>query len=599
MGKIGDLWVRLGLKKSDFEKGMDSAKKKGVDTFKGIAGAAGVAMGAIEVFNRAVTSNETNNDKWENTVRSMNNAVNEFFSALTSGDFSGFQNGLEGIARKARETAEALRQIEDAQTVYGLFSSENRAIFNENMVTLRNKNASHEEINAAKKAIEDVIAKQTEESGVLADKALQAVQNIIAQRGNINAADISEADVKDMLSIVLDRQGGLKDEALAQRYKEYEEAYKNLRARYSEIDYITGRSMFVGGNDYRQELASLNNEYADANLYNAIWNKVNGNELKQLVSFLQSAYAARSEIASMQRTYQRAGQSTDTVFKKIEDNLLSEGSIAYLQAQLKDAQDTVVNTTDETARIAAQKTIDELKGQISGMTMWAETQAALQSGNLMRFIFGDNYGIDEGAFDKIQYVDDKIDVKDEKIEVPEIPDQSDTIQETTDALGVLGGAISNITGLVDSGAAAWADYFGNIIQTVGQAIPLIDALTNSQNRAAAAEGKKAAMGAGSAVSNIPIVGPIMAVAAIASVVAALANIPKFAQGGIVGGSSYYGDRILARLNSGEMVLNQDQQRKLLSGMEYSSQEVHVSGDFRISGRELRLVLDRYDKYKEQ
>lgn len=40
------------------------------------------------------------------------------------------------------------------------------------------------------------------------------------------------------------------------------------------------------------------------------------------------------------------------------------------------------------------------------------------------------------------------------------------------------------------------------------------------------------------------------------------NAPKFATGGIVGGASYVGDNVVARVNSGEMILNASQQRKL-------------------------------------
>lgn len=312
MGKIGDLWVRLGLKKTDFEKGMDSAKKKAVDTMKGIAGAVGLGLGAMETFNKIIEANEVNNDKWENTMRIMGNSVKEFFSALTSGDFSGFQNGLDGIARKARETAEALRQIDDAQTVFGLFSTKNRASFNEALVTIRDKNASPEAVAAAKKTIEDIIALQTEQSGVLAEKAINAARGIISQRGNINAADISEMDIQKMLSIAINRQGNIRSADLESRYQEYLNKYSELQNRYTVYSQgFQGQQYAVLDRNnpaYKQALAALNNQYYDANLYNALWNKTNGEDLKQLVSFLQSAYSARSEIAQMQRTYNRATQ---------------------------------------------------------------------------------------------------------------------------------------------------------------------------------------------------------------------------------------------------------------------------------------------------
>lgn len=50
---------------------------------------------------------------------------------------------------------------------------------------------------------------------------------------------------------------------------------------------------------------------------------------------------------------------------------------------------------------------------------------------------------------------------------------------------------------------------------------------------------------------------------VAAVVGALALMGSFSKGGVVGGSSPTGDRLLARVNSGEMILNKAQQRKLL------------------------------------
>ena len=49
-----------------------------------------------------------------------------------------------------------------------------------------------------------------------------------------------------------------------------------------------------------------------------------------------------------------------------------------------------------------------------------------------------------------------------------------------------------------------------------------------------------------------------------ALVAQIKNATKFATGGIVGGSSYSGDNVYARLNSGEMVLNTRQQRNLFN-----------------------------------
>lgn len=65
---------------------------------------------------------------------------------------------------------------------------------------------------------------------------------------------------------------------------------------------------------------------------------------------------------------------------------------------------------------------------------------------------------------------------------------------------------------------------------------------------------------------IPFVGIGLAAAGIAAMIAMIAksknSIPKFADGGIIGGSSYTGDKILGRFNSGERVLTRPDQARL-------------------------------------
>ena len=74
----------------------------------------------------------------------------------------------------------------------------------------------------------------------------------------------------------------------------------------------------------------------------------------------------------------------------------------------------------------------------------------------------------------------------------------------------------------------------------------------------------AVTGAAASVASIPYIGPVLATAAATEMKALLTGLQAFANGGIVGGSSFYGDNVLARVNSGEMILNKGQQSQLFS-----------------------------------
>lgn len=115
-------------------------------------------------------------------------------------------------------------------------------------------------------------------------------------------------------------------------------------------------------------------------------------------------------------------------------------------------------------------------------------------------------------------------------------------------------------------------------------------------------------GAGS-VASIPYVGAFMAIAMLAtimaSVLAVISQAKGFATGGVVGGNSYTGDKILARLNSGELVLNQDQQNKLLNMNEQtvvqSGAYINIPDKITLTahGKDLQATLINVNKYNSK
>lgn len=119
------------------------------------------------------------------------------------------------------------------------------------------------------------------------------------------------------------------------------------------------------------------------------------------------------------------------------------------------------------------------------------------------------------------------DIKDNLDEVTNEDSQS-ALQQTVKGLNDIGGAMQSLSKITGEGASAWLSYAGNVVNAVGQALPALQTLF-AANTATAASGT---------VAQNASVGPwgwIAGIAAMASVLAALASLPKFAEGGIAYG----------------------------------------------------------------
>lgn len=154
-------------------------------------------------------------------------------------------------------------------------------------------------------------------------------------------------------------------------------------------------------------------------------------------------------------------------------------------------------------------------------------------------------------------------------------------------MSALSSTVGAFSGVVDDSAAGWLTWSSNLLSAIAQAIPSIVALTTAKKAEANANTEALVTGAGAAVSSIPFVGPIMAIAAIASVIAALASIPKFASGAIAYGPTLgiFGEYAGAA-NNPEVVAPLDKLRSLIGGA--------GGGDvrFKIRGRDLVGLIEK-------
>ncbi len=116
MGKISDIWVRLGLKKDDFDKGMDDAAKK----TEGVGGAFGkmktaalavwavVGAAVVKFAKDLIASTNRMGDAWAVFTSQSKAAWDTFLSAVSSWDFSNFFSRMREATAQAAEFAKAM-----------------------------------------------------------------------------------------------------------------------------------------------------------------------------------------------------------------------------------------------------------------------------------------------------------------------------------------------------------------------------------------------------------------------------------------------------------------------------------------------------------
>ena len=594
MGNIGDIWVRLGLKKDGYTKGLNEAKKEtqgfGASLGKMKAGALAVwgAIGAAVVAfgKQMISATNRIGDAWNHSMAQMKAGWDVFLQSLSTWNWDNFIGRIKESAAAAKELQNALDFEFEATNSINLQKAMHSEELAQLQIDMRNQTKSYEERAAAAK------------------KYLSIVEPIYQQeidlRKQIMDANISKwfagSDIEDNES---------NRSAFSQFVIDYGKNQDLIDAVTNYNSDKVSKEVWEAARDYIYKYAEETGNYAVASMAK-VYETIRGDEATQPVVNAITAYY--NALAAFKQETRRVQSSLNTALAGMQgsstdnntDSPAPPGSRAALQEELKAAQKAASEAVGEEAIAQADATVKAIEEKIQAMNLWSETTNALKDGTYVDRFLGDiDIPDEEYKFnDKIELSRKKTD-----IDVPELTsgmkDYTSSIYEASNAIGVLGGALSNITGLVDSGAASWVSYGANVMQAIAQAIPAIVSLTNAKRQEATANAASAATGAGSAVASIPFAGPMMAVAAIASVLAALASIPQFATGGVVGGSSYYGDRILARLNSGELVLNQAQQGRLLDIMDSPVQRIEIAGRLTASGRDLEYVFDKYNTYKRQ
>lgn len=295
-----------------------------------------------------------------------------------------------------------------------------------------------------------------------------------------------------------------------------------------------------------------------------------------VLSNLQSQLQAEKDLIKTKEDAAKAAKdkvaAEEATKKATEKKDRPEGSIAEIDYQIRELQQNLITATTTQARVAVQETINEL--QAKKIRLQAEVETAI-------FQKGKNApGFVDSTTPDLSSMAGGIEMG--KFEMPSIQKNIDEADDYAASIADIASAFGMLTGAAQDDQTAmtqWAlQTIGNIANVVSQTMSLAAA------RAAA----------GGAQAGFP--GMLVAIpTAIAAVISAFTSFPKFADGGIVGGSSYFGDKLLARVNSGELILNQKQQESLYHMTEEDRGGGVTIGFDRVRGSDIYLALKNYMK----
>lgn len=591
---MADLITRLLLNTQQFDNNLGKSTKQiqgfqqkiqgfssgAVSAFTKFAGVLGVAYGATELLQKGLNSNATLQDKYNSLMQAGSTVTDQFFTAIYSGDWTVFNDGIEKAIKNAKEYADTYRNVQRM---------------------LETTSIKFEQTDARKTQLEAIIEDDTKPLEER-KKAQQELDRILL----MGVADIREAfqiterELNNMLADLIGEAQYITTENAQKLILDIRNKYSELRKEldaYREIrdtkNQVLNPNAFKYSGDewykinqdatkkYYQEYTKDQRAYYDELLRLA--DRMND----ETFSSFQGLFDKLNDLNDKAGTWEkdRAGARDEIAGIKTtasKKEIIPAGSIMEMQKKIADLRKKYENAADEGTRVGFMKAIKEAETELKMMQLRAAGTSLLPTGEINKPV-GRNIADDV----KSGYINIK-------------PISTDSIQanyDYADSLGAIASIMGSVTNMTNEGAAGWLAYGANILSSISAAIPMITSLTTALTAKAAAEA------AGSAAA-VPVVGWINAVAAITAIMSAMAAVPKFADGGIIGGNSFIGDNMIARVNSGEMILNNRQQRNLFNLLDgKGGTSVNAGGEvkLRIEGRDLVGVINsqtsKTSKYK--
>lgn len=612
-GKVGDGFETSMGKMIERATGFNGQLSSLTSVVGKFGGALGVAMGAGDLFNRMLGQSREMSDGLATVQQTATSAVDYFARSLVNCDFSNFLNGLSQTISLARQARQAIEDAATAAMAFGLKYKKTQIEYNGQMDIAMDRSKTKAERDAALKKANQLHGQLTNiEKQQIKTKTDEAIQTIISELGG--KMTYGQYSVGYQTKWSTSQATGKEIQAIFSNPEKYLPVVNNMRKALKDLNNSSSKN----SHEAAKIVARLGNNRMNVIAYNLLYQKANNEAVKSAVELLKSAedtvglessrekqmgntdvringnpFKTSSGSGGRSRGGSRGGNNANVV-------TYTEDSLAALEAKLSALQANLRNGLIPQSDIdATYKQIEDLKKRIYQKKIELRLEVApvkLGKNNT-------NLGSLEDSFSKSAFQVNGLDsqtMQDFNENVTEsikrqTQEQIDAIRQTADAWGyysdILGSVGQAMSVLGDTTEAIMAKFVVSQAAAVAQMIMQLHQIIAANQAAAMAKGIQSASG---------LMFPYN-LAAIATVVAAIAgtfaSLPKFAEGGIVGGSSFGGDRLVARVNSGEMILNGLQQKHLFDLLDGGGNTASsaYSVEWKLRGSDLYGSLKNYSK----
>ncbi len=430
------------------------------------------------------------------------------------------------------------------------------------------------------------------------EKKLSALQSLISSyEFNGDASKLETQKYKDLIKTREDLIKTLKEENdQEEQTKELNRYNKEASSRAAYLKKNYENTMSGAGREKinKWDFLSYNKKEDRSNEVLTNYLKTQLDKLKQLRSNISAEDIAKAKELQTKGSNELLNQveQLDNAIEKLGShvtNLEDKFQLKQAQQRIKDLRKEMDRGIYEGLKVTLSETPKTIKSLIDSFERWDEMSGFEKFQTFIDSLFGS--------------VDAILEMYNAWKQVTDIINDYKTATQTLADIenGTTAQRIANTQAEANAVTLAETTKTTAKAQSTSQSIALDTAAATTNKATAttniAANTSEAASNAAKGAAKLPFPYNLIAVGgAIAGVLALFSMIPKFAAGGVIGGSKFSGDANLARVNSGEAILNGSQQARLFKVLNSNAPTNSLSGqvEFKISDKALVGILKQHN-----